>query len=408
MVSWSDLRREPFRLFFPLGILGGLVGSIHWLAYAAGWTSSSGFYHASIQVGAYMSLFIVGFLLTALPRFTSAPPATSAELIVILALCLAQPLCLSLGYWIAGEACFMGILLALAAFALRRVARRRAEVSPPTEFVWIPIGILHGLTGTSLLILGQAGLLPAWALAVGRPMAQQGFLFSIVIGVGGFMAPRLMGRGMLPATPTGVSEAHARRVRMRRVAWHVVAGLVFFTSFWVEGRGAVGWAYRLRALLLTVELAWTSRFYLPPASPERYVRFLWVSLWMIVIGFWGAGLAMRFRVAMLHLAFLGGLSLMTFAVATMVVLSHAGEGWRLRQPLWVLRVIGAGIAVAIAARLAADFMPNRFFTLLGLAAFAWSAAGVSWFVFALPFVVRQVSSAAFDEMHEEAKRRLLK
>jgi len=73
--------REPYRLFFPLGILMGTVGISHWLFYALGWMKSySGFFHSSIQILSYMNCFIIGFLLTALPRFTGAKHATKNEL----------------------------------------------------------------------------------------------------------------------------------------------------------------------------------------------------------------------------------------------------------------------------------------------------------------------------------------
>src|SRR3989338_3766696 len=99
MITWADLRREPFRICFPLAVLVGLLGVNHWLAYALGWSAmSSGFYHAGLQV-AYMLGFIAGFLLTALPRFSSTPPATSVELSLMLALWMAQPVLLSAGQW---------------------------------------------------------------------------------------------------------------------------------------------------------------------------------------------------------------------------------------------------------------------------------------------------------------------
>src|SRR3989338_4311737 len=113
MVGWADLRREPFRLFFPLGTLLGLVGINHWLVYALGWAgSSSGFFHAGIQVGGYMLGFIAGFLLTALPRFASTAPASSAELAVFLALFLAHPVLLALGPGSGAPAAVAGLLVA--------------------------------------------------------------------------------------------------------------------------------------------------------------------------------------------------------------------------------------------------------------------------------------------------------
>lgn len=405
MLGWDDVRREPFRLLFPLGAVSGLLGVGHWLAYAAGWSPSySGFYHASLQVGVFALCFILGFLMTALPRFLSAPPASHAELGVVLALLLAQPILLSLGRWVEAEGCFAALLLALAIFAGRRALARRAAEPPPTEFVWIPIALLHGLLGAALLMAAQVGTAPAWMLAVGRPMVQQGFLLGMVVGVGGFMAPRLMGHAATPALTSSPDDV--RRSRQRRVAWHAAAGAVFFSSFWLEGFGVVGPAYLLRAAVVTAVFVAAGTFPRPPRVSDLYVRLLWAAVWMIVLGLWGAGLWPRHRAAMLHLVFLGGVSLMIFAVGTMVVLSHAGEGRRLRAPLPILWFLGMGTAAAVGFRLAAEWRRDAFFPLLALAAVCWLLPLAAWLAFLAPRLLHVPSPGTFEHLHEAAKARL--
>ncbi len=210
------------------------------------------------------------------------------------------------------------------------------------------------------------------------------------------------------AAPTEMTPARVRQVRRRRVALHLLAGAALFVSFGIEAAGRIGAAYLLRAVLVTAELAWTTRFVTPPKVTDGYVKLLWASLWLVVLGVWGAGLLPRYRVAALQLVFLGGFSLMAFAVATMVVLSHTGEPQRLRRPLWVLRLVGWGIAGAIAARLVAEGQPETFFRWLGVASFCWLIAGIGWILFALPRVLRPVDPAAFERVHAAAKQRLLK
>ena len=211
MVSWTDVRREPFRVFFPLGVLFGCVGVGHWLSYALGLKDSySGFYHAWLQVGSYMSCFIVGFLLTALPRFSATAPASSVELLIALGLVGTHAIALWTTQWLVAETCFAGLTVFVAIFAGRRFAKKTATVGPPTEFAWIPTALALGLLGTALVMFGQIGRVPRWLIGVGMPMAQQGFLLGIVLGVGGFMAPRLMGREVLLVTPGGVSPEQAR------------------------------------------------------------------------------------------------------------------------------------------------------------------------------------------------------
>src|SRR3989338_5516268 len=221
------------------------------------------------------------------------------------------------------------------------------------------------------------------------------------------MAPRLMGRPLLLVTPTGQSEDATRRIRRRRVLIHAGAGVALACSFVLEGAGRPLLAYALRAAVVTGELAWTTRFYRRPAVPAGYVHLLWASLWLLVIWLWSAVLLSSHRVAMLHLVFLGGFSLMTFAVGTMVVLSHSGQGQRLQQPLWALRLVGVGIAGAIIARLAAEWQPQAFFPLLAVAAACWSVAALSWLTLIVPLVLKPVTPAAFERLHEAMKQQLL-
>jgi uncharacterized protein involved in response to NO len=113
------------------------------------------------------------------------------------------------------------------------------------------------------------------------------------------------------------------------------------------------------------------------------------------------------RVAMLHVVFLGGISLMTFSVATMVVLSHGGEAQRLKEPLPILWMVGAGVGGALICRVTAELAPGAYFTWLNLSATLWIAAVSMWIGFVWPRVLRSPPSGeAFERMHDEAKRRL--
>lgn len=404
LITWADIRREPFRLLFPLGILFGIVGVGQWLAYAAGWISGySGFSHASMQIGAYLYCFIAGFLLTAGPRVSATPPCSRTELAILLGLLVTQMTALAVRGWVLAQASFLGLLAFLLAFAGRRFAGKPSEIQPPTEFVWIPIGIVLGALGAALLALGQLGCLPPWAIRIGQPMALQGFFLSIVIGVGGFLAPRLMGHSQAFAVPPQMAPDAVILRRRRRLRWHLGAAVIFFASFWLEGLEVVGPAYLVRALVATLELLWVAHLARPPRLPALYVRLLWVALWMVLAGLWGAGLAPARRVMMLHVTFLGGASLMIFAVGTMVCLSHAGEGDLLQRPLGVLRLAAVGVAGALGCRMAADVWPAYFFPLLGVAAALWITAAAGWLGFIAPRVWRPATPEVFEALHERVK-----
>jgi uncharacterized protein involved in response to NO len=109
---------------------------------------------------------------------------------------------------------------------------------------------------------------------------------------------------------------------------------------------------------------------------------------------------------MLHLVFIGGFSLMTFAIGTMVAMGHAGESEKLRRPLWILWLVLAGIVFALGFRVAAAFLPVRYFKLLEIASVFWLLTAGSWLLFILPKLFRVPIIGEFERFHEEAKKRI--
>ena len=404
--DWNRLRQEPYRLLFPLGAAFGCLGVTHWLLYAMGMAGASPQYHASIQLGSYLYCFIAGFLWTALPRMSGTEKASSFELLMLLGLLAAQTVLLTLGKNTIAQICFAGLLILLISFAARRMAARRTPAQGPTEFIWIPIGIGFGLIGSGLWVVGALVAMPTWLVADGRVMAQQGFTLSLVVGVAGFMAPRLTGHAK-PLVQTGLAADSVEKARRKRIAEHLLAAGLLGLSFIIEGIGAIRTAYALRAIIVTAELGWRARWWEPPVVKDSYVWLLWLSLWFVIVGLWAVACWPTHRVAMLHLVLIGGFSLMIFTVGTMVVLSHAGKAEMLHSPLWILKVVAVGVIGATTARVLADLWTEHYFVLLAAAALSWLAAGISWFVFIFPWVLRTAPESEFERIHEQAKRRVL-
>ena len=84
---FEQIGKEPFRVFFPEGVLAGIVGVAQWPLYSGGVTK---FYlrlaHARLMAYGLFGRFIFGFLGTAMPRMVSVLPLDPATVIVLLAL----------------------------------------------------------------------------------------------------------------------------------------------------------------------------------------------------------------------------------------------------------------------------------------------------------------------------------
>jgi len=397
---------EPYRVLFPMAIGFGIFGVGLWFAYGLGFAPQlSKFFHSSIQAQAYMGCFIFGFLLTALPRFSSSQKTQPLELIFCLTAFITMVTFLLNQFWIGSSLCFLALLLFFANFAARRFFKKGQEKPmPPIEFIWIPIALVHGALGAIFVILDQLDLAPNILLSAALPLIDQGFLFCIVLGVGGFLAPRIM--GLFEPAFNKIDLQQVKVTRKKKATLYVFLGAILLSSFFIEAAGNIWVSYLIRALVITLVLIGTKAWPKPPKVKEQYVFMVWVSFWMIFIGVWSLVLFPPLSTLLLHLVFIGGFSLMTFAVGTMVVLSHAGEVERLRKPLWILRIVNIGIALSLGFRFLADFHSEYFFRYLALSASAWLIAAISWLLFILPLVVKIPADGAFDDAHERAKKNI--
>ena len=403
------LIEEPYRIFFPLGMLIACVGIGHWPFYGLGWSETySTLFHSSLQTQAYMICFIVGFLTTAMPRFSASAPASVDEVLVFLGLIATNIAFLSFGLWQPAALCFAGILISLLLFAIRRIGQRakNSNVQPPLEFVWIPMGIFHGLVGVAAISMIHSGVVSkAWYSSM-KMLLEQGFIFCIVIGVGGFLAPRLMGTfrmlnkpGQLPNDPALVS------FRNKILRFHLLAGMLFFSSFFLNKYQPV-LAYGLRAFVVTAEYLWTCSYLRWPKVPDLMAKLVWLSLLMVVLGSWAIVVFPMYRTAMLHIVFIGGYSLMIFAVASMVVLSHGGQPDQARKPLILFWLSGFAMLTSVGFRLLAAIYPEKYFLFLSASSFIWLIAAIYWVVFSIPKIFKSQSAEDIERAHEDAKKRV--
>lgn len=410
------LCREPYRLFFPIGIWMGMVGVAPWLFYALGLRETySGFFHSSTQMLVYMSCFVTGFLMTFIPRFTAMAYATVNEIFSFLFLLVGISVFLQLEQWIMAETCYLIWLLLLVRFVLVRRPQHPMTTTaptPPVELIWLPFAAFHGLSGTLLLILGQLDILPRVAVRIGKPMMEQGFLLSMVMGIGGFLLPRIMGTyqhhqagSQERQIPCAVAQRRSSHP-FRSVIFHLGCGLALWTSFWLEGWGWISWGYGMRAIVIIAEFFWTKTLPHLQKGADFYKVLALSSAWMIVAGYGLAAIFSEYRVAMLHLAFMGGFSLLTLAIGTMVILSHAGEADRLKRPMGILLIVAIGSALALVKRTLLIAFPDSYFTFLGLSSLAWIFAVGSWLIYMISRLFKVPEEDAFEKMHQEAQETL--
>lgn len=403
-MNYAHIAREPYRLFFPLGCLTALIGAGYWVLFSlkivSGYMPAA---HSSIQMQVFVHCFILGFLMTAMPRLTGTVSSQPGE-VLHMALCVLGQMVLLLKQQIlAAHFLFGWTLIALVIFMAQRVRSRHSGAAgggPPPEFVWLPLAMLTVWTSIGIEWAVQAKLISAEWFAVSKKMGEQGWVLGLICGVGGFLAPRLMGTFRAPSLtdPSGQKK--------RRALLHAVLGVLFLISFLMEVKSILA-GNSLRACVISVAVLYSLNGLAWPKVPEFYARLIWFSFFTLLAGVWGMVIFPAYAALALHVLTIGGIALMIFAVATMVILTHQGRPELLRKPLPVLWFLSGATLVSLLLRSISFFDQAHYFRWAGISGAVWSVAVLSWFIWMLPRVVRAADPQEVERLHEQAKQRVI-
>lgn len=379
----ETIKTGPYRLFFPLGILFGLIGVGHWVFWSIGWIPESpGFAHALLQTQGFLACFVVGFLMTAFPRFSGTRIAGTGDLVLSLAAALLFLVFSLMGNWFAAELAFLGLMGVLFHFVRTRATSRTKN--PPPSFLLIGFGLLQSILGPIFILASGMGTKSYALFETGRQMLQLGFLLCAVLGVAGHLAPYLLGYAEEP----GQEEAGKRSWRsgLPAIAIHGMVGALILASFFFNPHyeDRMHWAAGLRAFLVAAHMMAYARIWRPLKRKTVPAFFFYLSCWAIPIGFWTAFLLPVYRVAALHVIFIGGFSLMIFSFGMIVVLSHSGKAALINTRLIPLRIVGVFALLALGTRFAADFFPFQYKSFIHTASGFWVLAATVWLGYAIP------------------------
>lgn len=367
------LRREPFRLLFPVGALLALAAIAPWVLFSAGVTRLwLGVYHALTMTEGFLIAVAAGFLGTMIPRRTGRPPLSALELALIVVALAVVPAALLTDHLAAAQGAYVVALGTLAQFAIRRL--RGAGQKVPPSFVLIPFALVGGIGGAALLIASTFGA-PAWTIAAGRGLAEEGVLVLLVMALAPMLTPAIVDdqRAALPATP-------------RRLALHGAIGALFLGSFALQlDHPAV--AVGIRGALATVEIVIVAGVAHRGQAPGLHRRVYQLAMLLVPTGLLAAALRPAYRLPLLHLTFVGGLSLLVFAVGAHVTFLHTGHESLARRRPWPIALVTALTLLATAARASAERLGAHYVQVLGVAASLWLAAALVWALYLGPMLL---------------------
>lgn len=363
---------DPYRVFFPLGITLGAIGVSIWPLYHYGVLPTySGRAHAFVQTNGFLYSFIIGFLLTAIPRFTGTEAPSRTVQYALAAVVALSAVAFELQIAVAGHTGFVVAHLTLIALAVRRFRRRQQD--PPETFPLVGLGLISGLLG-GLINAGVAwNLVDPLREVLGRRLLTEGMVLLLVLGVGGFLGPRLLGFAALPKFD-GTRELTGDN----RTLGYKVAGLAIVLSLIVEyGFGIAAMAF-LRAAAASAVILATIHPWRRPVMRTTLAWCVWTAHWLVIVSLWLVAIAPRYRTDFLHVLFIGGFTLLILAVGTRVTLSHGGHSLEFERASWPLRIGIATGLLAMVSRAGAPFSAETYFAHLSWAALFWIGGILFW------------------------------
>lgn len=368
--------KEPYQLFFPAGVFIGIVGVVAWVFFGF---FQSGVYpavlHSELMIGGFLFTMALGFLMTAIPRFTGTPSANGFEKGVLFLLVTGLFLAALFGFQRNFYSIFALEIICLGFFGLRRI--RRGPFLPPPPFVLVGLGLLFTFAA-SLYLAFEAGTAPSLTRLSLRPITC-GLPHFLILGVGGQLLPAILGTlspasgaPKIPGTPFAKPAADKKRFSL-----FVIYGIFLAGTFALEVLVNLTLGCFLRALFISWVLLFHWRLYKLPPRGIILTWGLWISAWLLAVSQWLTALFPAHAVPMAHLFFIGSISLMILFVATRVTLSHGGYGQKLEKNSRILLAVMILILLAALTRAAAPFAKNYFFH-LAYAASAWLLAVFLW------------------------------
>lgn len=371
---------DSYRYFFPAGWALAVFGVALWILYPLNIVSYPGVLHPDVMMGGFFLCFVCGFLMTAIPQFLSVEGPTKMEqgisfilifsLFVTLFIHSRTPFILTTSF----------LFIFLATFILRRFFKR--ETNLPDSFIFVGFGILSGLLGNITLTFSQFVDVPLPLYLLSKSFYLSAYIYCLVIGVGTRIIPALFGFKPLP------NHKNPNEINTKMLTY-IFLGIIFLGSYVVEVFVDKFFGNLLRSLVMILVCIPFWGLYKLPIKKGGLTLGLWSASWMMVLSQVALTFApSHFRVHIIHIGLISGLSLITYMVATRVTLAHGHYGFDLEKTSKALYVSSALVILAGLTRFSAGIRPDLYESHLVYAASTFLVASLIWGAIFIPKAIK--------------------
>lgn len=345
---------EPYRIFFPLGILFLLIGTLLWVPQIWNPTEYPVLFHRSLLLNGFVGCFIGGFLMTAIPRFSQTELARNYEAIIYLIITV---LTVCMGHLENETLLYVGTILQplfLLFYMIPRMLKRKQD--PPKSFIFVFSGIVLWLISG----VGQIFFDPE----IFKRIQYEGAIASIIFGVGGRLIPGILGHvDVIQASPQN-----------KKIPVDLIFSNIIFIGSYFVAEEIGNWARAIVSLYIGFEF-WM--LYKYPKKRTSLTLSIWISAWLICLSFilravWSEGM-----IHVGHSFFINGITLLSLLIAIRVIQSHGPKDETLENKKIIYVVTGL-LILSAATRVSAYLMPDHYQSHLGYSAIILDLAIFIW------------------------------
>ncbi len=349
---------EPFRLFFPLGIVSLLTGILLWISLLWDGGNYPVTLHRYLVLNGFVGSFIGGFLMTAVPRFSKTFNARPFEIIFFFFVTIGGVFLVEPGIFFISAIQVTIILF----FLFSRIFQRKEN--PPYSFVFIFVGLFLWMAGA----LGSA-LLDAEAY---KRLHYEGAIAAIILGVGSRLIPGILGHVEIVSGQKAMYEKPVNI--LSTVPLHFFLFIFLFVSSYFL---SFPFGEILRAIVVLVIGIVYWRLHKLPQTKTALTYSIWCSGWFIVISFILRATSDEGGIHLSHSFFINGIVLLCLLIGTRVLQSHGPKDKTLED--WKgLYVITGIVFLAAATRVSAFYLPNVYLSHLAYSSFLLTIGVLIW------------------------------
>jgi hypothetical protein len=140
----------------------------------------------------------------------------------------------------------------------------------------------------------------------------------------------------------------------------------------------------IRASVVTFIVLYSWKLFSNAESQSSLKFGIRVAISGIVFGLWVLALTPQYRLEGLHCIYVLGFSLLTYLVASRVILSHGNHGLSLEVKNGYIKTLVFFITLAALTRIAAAFIPNGYEKHLAYASLSFSIGVLIWSKYFIP------------------------